>query len=102
MCEVHEGAVDMIGQKRAAPATLLPPRTEHEMIDDQLATSLEEIAERLLAVGRVENVVLLDLHPRQLASLGAHLVTEPGEFLLLAQVLLARGEPLISRNGSVV
>ena len=30
------------------------------------------------------------------APLGAQLITQPGEFFLLLQVLLARGKPLIS------
>src|SRR2546426_6668407 len=102
MCEVHEGAVDMIGQERAAPAALLPPRTEHEMIDDQLAASLEEVSERLLALRPVEHIRFFDLDPGQVAPLGTQLIAQPGEFLLLDQELLARGEPLVSRYDSVV
>ena len=43
MHEVHEGAVDMVGHKRAARATLFPSRAEHEVIDDQLAAPAEEV-----------------------------------------------------------
>ena len=73
----------MVGHERAARATLLPIRSEHEVVDDQLAAPVEEVGERDLALGRVENVILLDLHPGQLAPLGAQLVASPRGFLLL-------------------
>lgn len=43
VCEVHVGAVDMVGEERAAHATHPPTGTEHEVIDDQLAASVEEL-----------------------------------------------------------
>ena len=70
--------------------------TEHEMLDDQLDAAVEKIGERLLAVRPVEDILLLDLDPRQLAPSGAELVAQPGEFLLLDEQCLARGKPLIS------
>jgi hypothetical protein len=42
-------AVEMIRKQRATRATLFPLRTEHEVIDDQLAEPLEEVAERPFA-----------------------------------------------------
>jgi hypothetical protein len=60
--EVNVRAIDMIDKERAAFATLLPisdGRTEHEMVDDQLTPSVEEVIERLLAVRGIEDVVLL-------------------------------------------
>src|SRR5262249_3956767 len=102
MLEVQASAVDMVGPERAAHAAFLPSRPEHEMLDDQLAASAEEVGERLLSVGSVEHVSLLDLHPRQLAPLGAQAIAQPGEFLLPAQMLLAGNEPLVSGHDAMV
>src|SRR5437870_9401096 len=98
MREVQVGAVDMIGQERAARALLVPLRTEHEVIDDQMAAPVEEVGERLLAVRPRQHVGLFDLDPGQLAALSAQFIAQPGEFLLLDQVLLSRSEPLLSGN----
>src|SRR5205809_7226873 len=72
------------------------------MIDDQLAASVEEIGERLLAVRPLEDIPLLHPDPGQLAASPAQLIAQTGEFLLLAQVLLARNEPLLSSHVRVV
>jgi hypothetical protein len=53
------------------------------MIDDQLTASVEEIGQRLLAVLAVEDILLVDLDPRQLATLGAQCVSLMREFLFL-------------------
>src|SRR5262249_8524509 len=50
--------------ERAALAPLLPVGCEHEMVDDQLRTPGEQVAERDLAVRSVEHVRLVDAHPR--------------------------------------
>ena len=63
--------VEMIGEKRATRATLLPAGTEHEMVDDHLAAPIEEIGEPLFALRAIEDVVLFDLDPGQRAPLGA-------------------------------
>ena len=54
--QVDNGAVEMVGEIRAAGAAFLPARAKHEMVDDELALAIEELGERLLAVRRVENV----------------------------------------------
>src|SRR5271165_6971715 len=64
MLEVDEDAVDMIELEGATNAALAPAGTEHEMLDDQLAASAEEVGEGLLPVRPVENIRLLDLDPR--------------------------------------
>src|ERR1700720_4735682 len=92
----------MVGVERAADAALLPPGTEHEMLDDQLAASVEEVSERLLALRAIENIGLFDLDPGQFAPLRAHLVAQSGEFLFLCQMRLARGQPLVSTNDPIV
>jgi len=83
MLEVRERAVDVIAQERTARATLLPIRTEHEMIEDQLTASVEEIGQRLFALRAVEDILLVDLDSRQLATLVAKRVSLMRELLLL-------------------
>jgi hypothetical protein len=67
------GAVDAIGQKdhMGQPALGLArnARGEHEMIDDELAASGEQVRQRFLPVGSVEDVFLSTFYPRRLASL---------------------------------
>src|SRR5438034_8928103 len=63
LCQVHKGWVRMVHVEGAARAGFLPLRTEHKVIDDELAFAVEEIGERFLAAGGIENVVLFDLDP---------------------------------------
>src|SRR5713226_10266028 len=97
MLEVDQDAVHVIGTKRAADAAFLPVGPKHEMLDDQLAASGEQIGEGLLARRRVEDIVLFDLHPRQRATLGVQSVALPGELLFLAQEVGTRRQPLFLR-----
>src|SRR5262249_6988176 len=69
--EMNGSSVKMIGEVGAAAATLLPSRSEHEVIDDQLALIAEQLGEALLALARVEDIWLVHLDPRQSATLSA-------------------------------
>ena len=64
------------------------------MVDDQLASAFEYLAEALPAVLAFEDVILLDRFPRQLAALRAELIAEASELLLLGQVLLPSRHPI--------
>src|SRR5260370_309790 len=97
---MHVDAVEVVGPERAARAALVPIRAEHEMLDDELATPLEQVAERHFALRRVEDIALLDLLPRQLAALARQLVAPAGEFLLLGEMGLLRLQPLFVRNNA--
>src|ERR1044071_7646986 len=66
------GAVKVVGQKRTALATFLPAGTEHEMVNNQLAPSVEKISQGFLTVRSLENILLIDLDHRQLAPPGAN------------------------------
>src|SRR5439155_19083128 len=85
-----------------ADAALAPVRAEHEMLDDQLAASLEQIGESFLTIRPVEDITLLDLDPGQCPPLGAQPVAQPGEFLFLAQKLGTRRQPLFLRYGRML
>jgi hypothetical protein len=52
----------MVHVEGAAGAGFLPLRTEHEVINDELAFAVEQIGERFLAARGIENVVLFDLY----------------------------------------
>ena len=79
MIEMHDAALEIVGPERAALAAGLPVRTEHEVIDDELALAAEQVREGRLAVLAVEHVSRLDLFPRQLAPLGAQRIARVGE-----------------------
>src|SRR5207248_5090630 len=87
----------MIGQIRAAFATLFPARAEHEMINNQLAASLEQIGQRLFSVWSVEDILLVDLDHRELAPCRTKRVTLASEFLFPRQQILPRDQPLSFR-----
>src|SRR5581483_2056873 len=99
---MYDDAVEVVGHERAARAALLPSRAEHEVINDQLAASCEEVGERCLALGAVENVVLFDLDPGQLAPLPAEFIPLPGKLLLFAEQLFSCCNPLFLGNNFVV
>jgi hypothetical protein len=80
--QVREHTVHGVGDRRIDRATGLIARAEHEVVDEQLRSPVEQLDERLLAVVRVEAVLLLDAYPGQLASLPGQFVTEPRVLLL--------------------
>src|SRR3984893_3523827 len=95
---MHGAAVDMIGQQRATRATLLPFRTEHEVVHDQLASTAKEVGQGFLSARGVEDVLLVYSLPWQFAALSTQFVAQSRELLLLAQQLLSRGKPLRLRR----
>src|ERR671936_2487277 len=94
--QVREQAVDAVGHRRAGRATGLVARAEHEVVDEQLGSCIEELDQRLLAVVRVEAILLLHPPPGELASLPRELVAEPGVLLFADEQLLACGEPFFA------
>jgi hypothetical protein len=69
MLKMPPRTVDLIREQRTAGASRLPFGTEHEVIDDKLTASVEQVAERHWAVDALEDIVLLDLDPGQRAPL---------------------------------
>jgi hypothetical protein len=65
---VGEDAVDRVGDRRVDRASGLIARTEHEVVDEQLGPSVEQLGERLLPVVRLEEVFLLHQHPGQVPT----------------------------------
>src|SRR5512132_2857977 len=56
----------MVGEERAAIAPFVHPGANIDMVDDQLTAPVEQVSECLFPIRPVEDVVLLDLDPRQL------------------------------------
>jgi hypothetical protein len=94
--EVRQGAVEVVAQERAPRTTRGPVWAEHEVVDDQLAAAVEELAQRFPARRRVKGVLLVDQYPRQRKAFRIDLVAQPGCFLFAGQKPLALGEPLFA------
>ena len=71
------------------------------MLHDELAAALEQVGQRLLAAGAVEHIVLVDLDPGQRAALLVQALAGLGQFLLMREMGLARGDPFLARNDAV-
>src|SRR5277367_1779524 len=69
MFKMRQSPVNMIRLERTPDTTLLPSRPEHKVLNNQLAASVKQIRQRLLAVWSIEDVLLLNTNPRQLAPL---------------------------------
>jgi hypothetical protein len=100
MREVASG--DVIGKRRATRATLVQRLAflpqPHEVVDDELKATLEQVQQTRFAVRTVEDVVFLDSHHRQPSTLGVQRVSRPGGGFFLGEQLLARNQPLGSRH----
>jgi hypothetical protein len=76
---------DLVDEHGAAVAARLLVRPEHEVVEEQLPTALEEVHQGRLAGRAVEDVVLVHPDPRQPATLGGERVACPGGLLLLGK-----------------
>jgi hypothetical protein len=61
---------DLVDEHRAAIAARLLVGAEHEVVEDELTASLEEVDQARLAVPALEHVLLFDPDHRQAAALG--------------------------------
>jgi hypothetical protein len=61
----------------------------HEVVDDELSASLEQVKQARLSVGTIENVILFDPHHWQPAALRIQRVTRPGGGLFLGEQFIA-------------
>src|SRR5436190_2187429 len=97
MRQMPIGAVKVIGQIGAALATFFRARTEHEMIDNQLATTLEQIGQSLFSLSSLKEVLFLHFHHRELAPRRTECVALAGELLFPGQQILSSNQPLSFR-----
>jgi hypothetical protein len=66
---MHKCALSVIHVEGTTGAALVPLRAKHEVIDDELASPVEEISESFLAARGIEDIILFDFDPRKLAVL---------------------------------
>src|SRR5262249_19942626 len=97
-----ESAVEVIGNVAATETGCVPIRREHQVIDEELAPSVEEFGEGLAAAGRIEDVAFFDLYPGKSTTLGGESVTFAAEPFLLFQQRLAGRQPFFVRNDWVL
>src|SRR3954451_3535066 len=86
---MHRVRIERVGDRGADGTARLPRRAEHEVVDEQLRATVEELGERLRPRRGLEAVGLLDRPPWEPAPLPRKLVASPGELLLLREQLLA-------------
>lgn len=85
---------DVVRVPGTARAALLPGGAEHEVIEDELAATVEEIDQADRAMFSLECVGLVDLHHRQAATFGGERIAGSGGRFLLDQKGVAGGLPL--------
>src|SRR6516225_1534952 len=98
---MNDCAVEMVRQIRATRAAGLPARAQHEVIDDQLALAAEQLGKRLLALRRIENVVLFHSLAWQFAAFAAERIAGAGKGFFFGEMGLARSDPFIVGNDFV-
>src|SRR3954452_14970171 len=102
MVQVDERAVEAVGQAGAAgTGAERVVGAEHDVVGEQLRASVEELRERLLAVLGVEHVLLLDRHPRELATLALDLLVPLSLLGLELRELIPGCLPLLARSDLV-
>src|SRR4051795_11033046 len=69
------GMADLVDEHAAAVTALVLVRSEHEVVEDELAAALEQVHERGLPSRAFEDVVLIDRQAGQPAPGGGELVT---------------------------
>ena len=104
--QMRQGAVEVIGGQRATGAPLrlvLDPQSEpeHEVVDEQLRASVEELGQGLRSGLGFEAVVLLDRHPGQFPAPTSDLIALAHVLLLALEQFLARLKPLLFRSDRV-
>src|SRR5437660_10797636 len=75
--EVHHTAFNMVGNERATRAPFRPPRTEQEVIHNQLAFAAEKMRQRHLALASMQDMGLLNPIPRPWPTMMDTSVTKP-------------------------
>src|SRR4029450_5533591 len=74
---MRERTLDVIDLERASDALTDLARAHHEVLDEELAASVEQVGQRQFAIGRVADVLLVDLHPGQRPTVGGTHVAAP-------------------------
>src|SRR4051812_6418430 len=98
---MYDHDLQAVGPDRTERAVVLPLRTEHEVVDDELTPSVEEIRQRPLSAHTIKDVRFRHFLPRQRAALLVQLVPKPRELLFFFEKCGSGGEPLFMRYDCV-
>jgi hypothetical protein len=96
--KVRDDSVESIRDRGARGASGGVVRAEHEVIDEQLRSALEEIRERYRPVVAFECIVLVDANPGKLLSASGQLVAAPRQLFLIGEEFEAGREPVFARS----
>src|SRR6185369_5323127 len=99
--EMRNDVIEAVSPEGTAMAGRLGLWRIHEMIDDELAPTGEEIAEALGAIRCLEAIILGDPHPGEIAPGLAQLFAQLGKILFHQQQALACLEPFLLRDDTV-
>jgi hypothetical protein len=100
--KVHGEAVKAIRDRRACRAAAAVLGAEHEVIDEKLRASSEQIGERRHALLGLETVLLVDSNPRQPLLPLRQFVATPRQRLLGLEQLQPGRKPLFTCSDLVV
>ena len=95
-------SVVVVCPERAMRTTFFPARTEHEVINNELALAAEQMGQSYPALRPVEDIFLLDFDPGQLSPLFVQFVTQLRELFFFHEQFLAGGEPFFLGHDSAV
>ena len=96
MRQMRDDAVETVGDRRAGRAARLVVRPEHEVIDQQLRTALEQVGQRGAAGVGLQAVGLVQPYPGWRLALPRHFVTLPRQLLFRVQQFQPGGQPLLA------
>src|SRR5688500_18187365 len=98
---MDEDAVERVRDRRAGWAPRLEVGSEHEVVNDQLRASAEQVFERSAPLVGLEPVLLVDPDPGQLLPPPRQLVAAARKVLLGLQQLEPRRTPFFTCSGLV-
>src|SRR4029077_14687730 len=99
--EMRKQALDVVDFERAPDALARLAGPHHEVLDEELAATVEQLCERNLSGWSVKDVLLLDPDPRQRALFRVELVAQFGECFFFGEQSGARFEPFAARDNGM-
>src|SRR6266480_7842558 len=95
-------AVEAVRDRRAGRTPSFVVGPEHEVVDEELRASPEEISEGRFSFVGLEAVLLVDSHPGQLLPPLRQLIAPPRQFLLGLEQLQPGRKPLFTCSSLMV
>src|SRR5215467_6644539 len=80
--QMHENAFNMVDLEGTPNALSVLPRSHHEVLHEELTSTVEQLRKRHLALRRIKYVRLLDFYPWKRAPFCAQLIAKFRELFL--------------------